>query len=316
MNDDVHDMPNDTSPSQDDSASQNDATQNDATSQTSSDGVRRIPVTDLDAPIPGAPTSEAPASEAPASEAPASEASQPATHVNETMTSDTLNNDNSDVTSAAETTSGDVPTHARAASSEDAQQVAPAHDNHDAFAAFGHASSAETEIDILRAELDRAHAELATLKANPEGLETLQAENKTLKDKFLRARADLENYRRRASQDVERARNSGADGIVLAVLPVYDDLGRALEAATADPSTLIPGIEAVREGLKRNLAAQGIQATGNIGERFDPTYHEALTSMPAPEDELKGTIAQVFQAGFMKDERLIRPAQVVVYQED
>jgi molecular chaperone GrpE len=310
MNDDIRDMPKDIPPSQHNSASQNDsasqhnsASQNDATSQ--SDGVRRIPVTDLDAPTPDVPAPDA-----------ISEVSQPETDVNEPMTSDTLNSDDNLIDdSTGKASSAETQAGARAAN-EDAEQTAPSHDTHDAFAAFGQASSAETEIDILRAELDRAHAELATLKANPAGLETLQAENKTLKDKFLRARADLENYRRRAAQDVERARNSGADGIVLAVLPVYDDLGRALEAATADPSTLIPGIEAVRSSLKRNLTAQGIEATGDVGEKFDPTYHEALTSMPAPEDELKGTIAQVFQAGFVKDERLIRPAQVVVYQDD
>ncbi|MEM6430042.1 MAG: nucleotide exchange factor GrpE [Deinococcota bacterium] len=304
MNDDVHDAPHEPSPP----SSQNTSSHNTASHNTSGDGVRRVPVTDLDAPA----SAEA-ASQADADVARAAPADAPGTDTPDTDTSHKNASDNSH-SAASDDLTADAHGNVEEGSSEAATQQAGA--GHDAFAAFHHASSAETEIDILRAELDRAHAELATLKANPEGLETLQAENKTLKDKFLRARADLENYRRRAAQDVERARNSGADGIVLAVLPVYDDLGRALEAAAADPSTLIPGIEAVRDGLKRNLEAQGIQSTGSIGERFDPTYHEALTSMPAPEDELKGTIAQVFQAGFVKDERLIRPAQVVVYQDD
>lgn len=186
----------------------------------------------------------------------------------------------------------------------------------DAFSAFHEASSADAEIEILRNELDQAHAELSTLKEQQTELEAAKQQAQEMKDKFLRARADLENYRRRAAKDIERARDSGADSVILAVVPVYDDLGRALDAGVKDPSTLIPGIEAVRSGLERNLDALGIKKVGEVNEPFDPTYHEALSSIPAPDDEHKGKIAQVFQAGFAKDERLIRPAQVVVYRED
>ena len=186
----------------------------------------------------------------------------------------------------------------------------------DAFAAFHEASSADAEIDVLRNELDQAHAELSTLKEQQAELEAAKQQAQEMKDKFLRARADLDNYRRRAAKDVERARDSGADSVILAVVPVYDDLGRALDAGVKDPSTLIPGIEAVRAGLERNLEALGIKKVGDIGEPFDPTYHEALSSIPSPDDDSKGNIAQVFQVGFAKDERLIRPAQVVVYRED
>ena len=186
----------------------------------------------------------------------------------------------------------------------------------DAFSAFHEASSADAEIEILRNELDQAHAELSTLKEQQAELEVAKKQAQEMKDKFLRARADLENYRRRAAKDVERARDSGADSVILAVVPVYDDLGRALDAGVKDPSSLIPGIEAVRAGLERNLEALGIKKVGETGEPFDPTYHEALSSIPSPDDDHKGKIAQVFQAGFAKDERLIRPAQVVVYRED
>ena len=186
----------------------------------------------------------------------------------------------------------------------------------DAFSAFHEASSADAEIEILRNELDQAHAELSTLKEQQAELEVAKKQAQEMKDKFLRARADLENYRRRAAKDVERARDSGADSVILAVVPVYDDLGRALDAGVKDPSSLIPGIEAVRAGLERNLEALGIKKVGEANEPFDPTYHEALSSIPSPDDDHKGKIAQVFQAGFAKDERLIRPAQVVVYRED
>lgn len=217
----------------------------------------------------------------------------------------------------------DTPADTSADTAVDAADTDNASHNHashdqrgDAFAAFHEASSADAEIDILRNELDQAHAELSTLKEQQVELEAAKQQAQEMKDKFLRTRADLENYRRRAAKDVERARNSGADSVILAVVPVYDDLGRALDAGVKDPSTLIPGIEAVRAGLERNLEAMGIKKVGDIGEPFDPTYHEALSSIPSPDEESKGNIAQVFQVGFAKDERLIRPAQVVVYRED
>lgn len=161
------------------------------------------------------------------------------------------------------------------------------------------------EATILREELARVNDSLASL----------EAELEEAKQKHLRGLAELQTVRRRNAEEVKRAREQGADGVVLAVLPVYDDLRRALEAVTDDPSSIIPGVEKVRETLKRNLEGLGITETGATGETFDPNYHEALTSMPTEDEALKGTIAQVFEAGFMKDARVVRPARVVVYHD-
>jgi len=154
-----------------------------------------------------------------------------------------------------------------------------------------------SEADVLRGELEKAQAEAADFK-----------------NRFLRARADLENYRRRAAGDVQRARESGLDSAVLPLLSVYDDLGRALTVSGDDPAQLIPGIEAVREGLKRNLGALGIEEFGAKGEPFNPDLHEALTAVPTHDEAAANTIAEVVQTGFVKAERLVRPARVVVFQ--
>jgi molecular chaperone GrpE len=156
---------------------------------------------------------------------------------------------------------------------------------------------AADELEVLRAELENARAEVADFK-----------------NRFLRARADLENYRRRAAQDVVRAREAGLDSAILPLLAVYDDLGRALSMA-GDPAQLIPGIQAVREGLKRNLEGLGMAEIGQPGEPFNPDVHEALTAVPAQEGRAANTIAEVVQTGFVKDERLVRPARVVVFQD-
>lgn len=154
-----------------------------------------------------------------------------------------------------------------------------------------------SEADVLRAELGQARAE-----AND------------YKDRFLRARADLENYRRRAAADVQRARDAGLDSAVLPLLSVYDDLTRALGVGASNPEQLIPGIQAVQGGLKRNMELLGFSEIGLKGEPFDPDRHEALTAVPAPNEAMGNTIAEVVQVGVVKDERLVRPARVVVFQ--
>ena len=161
------------------------------------------------------------------------------------------------------------------------------------------------ESELLRNELLRIQEELHQANARAD----------ELKDRFMRARADLENYRKRAGQEAERARESGLDSAVLPVLSVYDDLQRAIEAAEgADPASIVPGVQSVLATLERNLENLGIDAVGHVGETFDPDLHEALTSLPTEEAGKADTIAEVFQVGFRKGERLIRPARVVVYQ--
>ena len=105
------------------------------------------------------------------------------------------------------------------------------------------------------------------------------------------------------------------DSALLTVMSVYDDLGRALAAVDeADPSKIVPGIRAVRDSLERNLDTLGLKKVGKVGEAFDPDVHEALTAMPTDNPEQAGKIADVFEVGFTKGERLVRPARVVVYQ--
>lgn len=169
------------------------------------------------------------------------------------------------------------------------------------------AEAADQEVDILRSELTRTQEQLSEA----------QREASEYRDRFLRSKAELETFRRRVSGDVERAREAGLDSAVLAVLTVFDDLGRALQAAetTDDPASIVPGVRAVKESLERNLENLDIRPIGERGEPFDPNQHEALTAVPLTEGAEAGTIADVFQAGFKRGERLVRPARVVVYKE-
>ena len=153
-----------------------------------------------------------------------------------------------------------------------------------------------------------------TLESKEKELETMKAEATDYKDKFMRSQADLQTYRRRVQSDIERARDAGLESALLPIMTVYDDLGRALIMST-DPEKLIPGIQSVRESLERNLDMLGIKKIGERGETFNPELHEALTMVPLAEGVEAGTIAEVFAVGFMKNDKLVRPAKVVVYQE-
>lgn len=179
--------------------------------------------------------------------------------------------------------------------------------------AAAEAAEQQAPADADTGELEILRSELATLQV---ALEAAGDELVDLKDRYLRARADLENYRRRALQDVERAREAGLDSAILPVLTVFDDLSRALAVADEeDPGKILPGVQSVLTALERNLDTLGIQRLGEVGDRFDPDLHEALTAVPTDDEERKGTIAEVFQAGFKRGDRLVRPARVLVFQE-
>ncbi len=176
-------------------------------------------------------------------------------------------------------------------------------------------STTEVEVQsVAEAEVDEVTLLRETLETKEKELETMKAQADDYKDKFMRSQADLQTYRRRVQGDIERARDAGLESALLPVMTVYDDLGRAL-IMSAEPEKLIPGIQSVRESLERNLDMLGIKKIGEKGEAFNPELHEALTMVPVIEGAEAGTIAKVFAVGFMKNDKLVRPAKVVVYQE-
>jgi molecular chaperone GrpE len=192
------------------------------------------------------------------------------------------------------------PDAASAAASADAAPSA------DAETAEASSATSDEEVDVLRGELRKLR----------EALDVAQAEAAEAQDRALRARADLENLRRRSHADLERAHGAGLDAAIGPVLTVHDDLERAIAAARqGEPAAILPGVEAVLAALVRQLEGLGLTRTGAVGEPFDPERHEALTALPTPEPELAGTIQAVYSVGFLQGDRLVRPARVVVYQE-
>lgn len=168
-------------------------------------------------------------------------------------------------------------------------------------------------LDELAAEGDEMDA--AELEGAAE-LETLRAERDEFKDRFMRALADAENTRKRAERDRREAENYGGSRLARDLLPVYDNLDRALKNATEDSKegdkALLEGVELTMRELLKVFKKHGIEPImPEVGDRFDPQQHEAMFEAPLPGTKA-GEIIQVSTAGFMLHDRLLRPAQVGV----
>lgn len=137
----------------------------------------------------------------------------------------------------------------------------------------------------------------------------LEQENADLKGRLARLAADFENYRRRTQEDVAAAQGQGVSRAAEALMPVYDDMDRAVTMGAAEPAKLIPGMQAVQGKILTVFSGLGLEVTGKEGEAFDPQWHEALQVVPGDEDDV---IVQVYQLGFRMGDRLVRPARVVV----
>ena len=147
-------------------------------------------------------------------------------------------------------------------------------------------------------------------------LETLTAERDELKNRFMRALADAENARKRSEKDRREAENYGGSKLARDMLPVYDNLKRALETATDDQrevsGALLEGVELTMRELLNVFKKHGIDVIApEVGDRFDPQHHQAMFEAPLPGTNA-GDIIQVATEGFMLHDRLLRPAQVGV----
>ncbi|KIG12438.1 Heat shock protein GrpE [Enhygromyxa salina] len=142
-----------------------------------------------------------------------------------------------------------------------------------------------------------------------------EAETAALKDKWLRAVADNENYKKRVKRDIDDAIHRAVQGLLGNFLPVGDNLERALSVAPADGgealTPLIKGLEMVRQEFLSALAKHGIKPIESVGQPFDPSVHDALQQMDSP-DYPPGTVMIEYEKGYVRGDKLLRPARVIV----
>ena len=145
-------------------------------------------------------------------------------------------------------------------------------------------------------------------------IESLTEQLNEAREQSLRSLAEAQNARRRADQDVEKAHKFGQEKLVNDLLPVIDNLERALEAMEASEESLKPvleGIELTLKSFQDTLTKHKVEAINPVGEPFDPQLHQAMTMIESPDVE-PNSVINVFQKGYTLHGRLVRPAMVVV----
>ena len=147
-------------------------------------------------------------------------------------------------------------------------------------------------------------------EAELDELEALRNENEELIGTLQRLQADFDNYRKRATRDQDALIARAGERIVKELLPILDDLERALEAADQhEEAKLEDGVKLVHRQLEQLLEKEGLALVETDG-KFDPYVHEALLTQPSTADE--GSVIEVLQKGYRLGDRVLRPARVVV----
>ncbi|SHL10571.1 molecular chaperone GrpE [Roseovarius marisflavi] len=170
--------------------------------------------------------------------------------------------------------------------------------------------------DIEEAAAEENEQNEAEISDEELELDTLRAERDAYQDKFMRALADAENARKRSEKDRREAENYGGSKLARDMLPVHDNLKRALETLTDEQrqasAAVFEGIELTLRELLNVFTKHGITVIDpQVGDRFDPQHHEAMFEAPLPGTKA-GEIIQVSGQGFMLHDRILRPAQVGV----
>lgn len=139
---------------------------------------------------------------------------------------------------------------------------------------------------------------------------------KELNDKYLRLYSEYDNYRKRTIKERNELLKTASEEVLKAILPVMDDLDRALKAneKVDDPEAIKEGLLLISNKLKSVVEKKGLTPFQSIGETFDPDLMEAITHIPASKDEEKGRVVDEIEKGYKLGEKVIRFAKVVVAQ--
>ena len=137
------------------------------------------------------------------------------------------------------------------------------------------------------------------------------------RDKYLRLAAEFDNFRKRMMKERVEAEARGQADLVRHMLDPLDDIARFahVDPAVTEVSTLVEGVAMVERKLEKSLRAAGLEVVNPVNEKFDPSLHEAVATQPTDDGELDHTVAQVYQVGYTFKGQMLRPARVVVRQQ-
>jgi molecular chaperone GrpE len=179
-------------------------------------------------------------------------------------------------------------------------------------------SAEELQQAVDNAAEDNIEAAEPTPENSPTAdFESLQAKVQEFQEQVLRSQAEMQNVRRRAENDVEKAHKFAVEKFVKELLPVVDSLEKAVESTEGHESSgdlvasIRQGVELTLDMFLSGLKKFNVERLNPVGEPFDPQYHEAMSMVPAPNAEPNSVVA-VMQKGYMLNGRVVRPAMVMV----
>lgn len=172
-----------------------------------------------------------------------------------------------------------------------------------------------SELNNEQNNVDSASASNEEMTENGQNeLDKVKAELAEANDKFLRLYSEFDNFKRRSTKErIELMQNAGQE-IIKALLPVVDDFQRQEKyfKPDTDVTTLKEGVDLIHNKLTSILQNKGLTAIESLGKEFDTDFHEAITKIPAPSEDLKGKVVDEIEKGYVLNGKVIRFAKVVV----
>ncbi|MFT2010081.1 nucleotide exchange factor GrpE [Pontibacter sp. 13R65] len=157
--------------------------------------------------------------------------------------------------------------------------------------------------------------EQSDLSTETENTDSAAIELAEMKDKYIRLMAEFENFRRRTAKERIDLSKTATQDLMSNLLPVLDDMERAKQSieGVQDVNSILEGLELVFHKLQHVVQQKGLKVIEiNVGDSFDSDFHEAVTQIPAPSDDLKGKIIDVIEKGYTLNEKVIRFAKVII----
>ena len=172
------------------------------------------------------------------------------------------------------------------------------------------ASSVENGQPATETSDNGAKAEAAQAPAEP----TLEEQLADFKDRYIRLTAEFDNFRKRTRKELEDLIKTAGESVIVSILPVVDDFDRALKSMenATDIQAVKDGVMLIATKFNEFLKRQGVAEIEAVGQPLNTDYHEAITQIPSPSDELKGKVVDVIQKGYCLNEKVIRYSKVVV----
>lgn len=172
----------------------------------------------------------------------------------------------------------------------------------------------EENTENASAKADNSADEMTAEPTIEEQLEAAKKEVEQYKDKYLRAVAEFDNYRKRTLKEKAELLLNGSEKAVCAFLPILDDFERAIADKTEDVNAIKEGMQIIFNTFNKTLESLGVKKIETEGKDFDVDFHEAVAMVPGMGDDKKGKVIDCVQTGYQLNDKVIRHAKVAVGQ--